>query len=236
MKPANALKERKQINGNTMLLLITIVLFVVLYAAGCVAYADKGFTTLQTFLNVFRSNAGLICVAAGMTCVMLTGGIDISVGSLIAMDCMIIAYGLNNWGWASAPTIILLVLAIGIVFGLFQGFCVGYLEIQPFIVTMAGLFFARGMTSVISTDQLSITAEADQLFYDMANFRIYLPFGGTINRAGKLIMPYVGIGVVVALVVLVVIFLMLRYTKFGRALYAVGGSEQSAAMMWEAEP
>ena len=115
MKPANALKERKQINGNTMLLLITIVLFVVLYAAGCVAYADKGFTTLQTFLNVFRSNAGLICVAAGMTCVMLTGGIDISVGSLIAMDCMIIAYGLNNWGWASAPTIILLVLAIGMV-------------------------------------------------------------------------------------------------------------------------
>ena len=144
---------------------------------------------------------------------MLTGGIDISVGSLIAMDCMIIAYGLNNWGWANAPTIILLVLVIGIVFGLVQGFCVGYLEIQPFIVTMAGMFFARGMTAVISTD------------------RIYLPFGGTVNKAGKLIMPYVGIGVVIALVVLVVIFLMLRYTKFGRSLYAVGGSEQSAAMM-----
>ena len=231
MKPANALKERKQMNSNTTLLLITIVLFFVLYAAGCVAYASKGFTTVQTFLNVFRSNAGLICVACGMTCVMLTGGIDISVGSLIAMDCMIIAYGLNNWGWASAPTIILLVLAIGIVFGLVQGFCVGYLEIQPFIVSMAGMFFARGMTAVISTEQLSITAEADQTFYDMANFRIYLPFGGTINRAGKLIMPYVGIGVVIALAVLVVIFLMLRYTKFGRALYAVGGSEQSAAMM-----
>ena len=231
MKPANALKERKQMNSNTTLLLITIVLFFVLYAAGCVAYASKGFTTVQTFLNVLRSNAGLICVACGMTCVMLTGGIDISVGSLIAMDCMIIAYGLNNWGWASAPTIILLVLAIGIVFGLVQGFCVGYLEIQPFIVSMAGMFFARGMTAVISTEQLSITAEADQTFYDMTNFRIYLPFGGTINRAGKLIMPYVGIGVVIALAVLVVIFLMLRYTKFGRALYAVGGSEQSAAMM-----
>ena len=218
-------------NSNTTLLVITIVLFFVLYAAGCVAYASKGFTTVQTFLNVFRSNAGLICVACGMTCVMLTGGIDISVGSLVAMDCMIIAYGLNNWEWASAPTIIALVLVIGLVFGLFQGFCVGYLEIQPFIVSMAGLFFARGMTAVISTDQLSITAEADQLFYDMANFRIYLPFGGTINRAGKLIMPYVGIGVVIALVVLVLIFLMLRYTKFGRSLYAVGGSEQSAAMM-----
>ena len=89
MKPANALKERKQMNSNTTLLLITIVLFFVLYAAGCVAYASKGFTTVQTFLNVLRSNAGLICVACGMTCVMLTGGIDISVGSLIAMDCMI---------------------------------------------------------------------------------------------------------------------------------------------------
>ena len=103
MKPANALKERKQMNSNTTLLVITIVLFFVLYAAGCVAYAGKGFTTVQTFLNVLRSNAGLICVACGMTCVMLTGGIDISVGSLIAMDCMIIAYGLNNWGWARPP-------------------------------------------------------------------------------------------------------------------------------------
>ena len=229
--PANALKERKQMNSNTMLLVITIVLFVVLYAGGCIAYADKGFTNLQTFLNLFRTNAGLICVACGMTCVMLTGGIDISVGSLVAMDCMIIAYGLNNWEWASAPTIIALVLVIGLVFGLFQGFCVGYLEIQPFIVTMAGMFFARGMTAVISTNQLSITAEVDQFFYDLANFRIYLPFGGTVNRAGKLVMPYIGIGVIVALVVLVAIFLMLRYTKFGRSLYAVGGSEQSAAMM-----
>ena len=228
--PANALKERKQMNSNTMLLVITIVLFVVLYAGGCIAYADKGFTNLQTFLNLFRTNAGLICVACGMTCVMLTGGIDISVGSLVALDCMLLAYGMSEWHM-SAPVMILLVLVIGIVFGLFQGFCVGYLEIQPFIVTMAGMFFARGMTAVISTNQLSITAEVDQFFYDLANFRIYLPFGGTVNRAGKLVMPYIGIGVIVALVVLVAIFLMLRYTKFGRSLYAVGGSEQSAAMM-----
>ena len=228
--PANALKSRKQMNSNTMLLIITIVLFVILYAGGCVAYASKGFTTLQTFLNLFRTNAGLICVACGMTCVMLTGGIDISVGSLVALDCMLLAYGMSEWHM-SAPVMILLVLVIGVVFGLFQGFCVGYLEIQPFIVTMAGMFFARGMTAVISTNQLSITAEINQLFYDLANFRIYLPFGGTVNRAGKLIMPYIGVGVVIALVVLIAIFLVLRYTKFGRSLYAVGGSEQSAAMM-----
>ena len=230
MKSATALKTRKNINSNTLLLLITIVLFVILYAAGCVVYGSRGFTNLQTFLNLFRTNAGLICVSCGLTCVMLTGGIDISVGSLVALDCMLLAYGMSEWG-LSAPVMVLLVLVLGVVFGLVQGYCVGYLQIQPFIVTMAGMFFARGMTAVISTNQLSITAEINQLFYDVANFRIYLPFGGTVNRAGKLIMPYIGIGVVIALVVLVVIFLVLRYTKFGRSLYAVGGSEQSAAMM-----
>lgn len=217
-------------NSNTLLLCITIVLFFVLYAGGCIAYGNKGFTNMQNFLNILRSNAGLICVACGMTCVMLTGGIDISVGSLVALDCMMLAYGLQNWG-LSAPVMCILVLLVGIVFGLVQGYCVGYLEIQPFIVSMAGMFFARGMAAVISTDQLSITAETNQMFYDWANFRIYLPFGGTVNRQGKVIMPYFGIGVVIALVVLVLIFLVLRYTKFGRSLYAVGGSEQSAAMM-----
>ena len=62
------------------MLYITIVLFILLYAAGCLVYGDRGFTNLQTFLNLFRTNAGLICVACGITCVMLTGGIDISVG------------------------------------------------------------------------------------------------------------------------------------------------------------
>ena len=225
-KPANALKSRKSMNSNTLLLCITIVLFVLLYAAGCVVYGDRGFTNLQTFLNLFRTNAGLICVACGITCVMLTGGIDISV----ALDCMLLAYGMSEWNF-SAPVMILIVLAVGLLFGLVQGICVGYLQIQPFIVTMAGLFFARGMVSVISTEQLSITADVDQTFYDMSSFRISLPFGGTVNRAGNVILPYIGIGVVIALVVLVVVFLMLRYTKFGRSLYAVGGNEQSAAMM-----
>ena len=224
------LKERRQMNSNTLLLIITIVLFVVLYAGGCIVYGSKGFTNVQTFLNILRSNAGLICVACGMTCVMLTGGIDISVGSLVAMDCMLLAYGMANWN-ISAPVMCLLVLLIGILFGLVQGFCVGYLHIQPFIVSMAGMFFARGMTAVISTNQLSITAEVSQTFYDWANFRIYLPFGGVANRQGVVIMPYFGVGVVIALLVLVVIFLMLRYTRFGRSLYAVGGSQQSAAMM-----
>ena len=230
MKPANAVKKRKQINGNTLLLLITIVLFFVLYAGGCLVYGGKGFTNLQTFLNILISNAGLICVACGMTCVMLTGGIDISVGSLVALDCMLLAYGMGEWHM-SAPVMCLIVLVVGLIFGLVQGYCVGYLEIQPFIVSMAGMFFARGMTAVISTAQLSITKETNAAFYGWANWRLSLPFGGVPNRKGVLIMPYIRVGVLIALLVLVVIFLVLRYTKFGRSLYAVGGSEQSAAMM-----
>ena len=158
------LQRRKQMNSNTVLLFITIILFVVLYAIGCIIYADKGFTHVQTFLNVLINNAGLICVSCGMTCVMLTGGIDISVGSLIAMDCMLLSVGMSKWGM-NAIVMCILVLVIGLVFGLVQGFLVGYLEIQPFIITMAGMFFARGMTAVICTDQVSITEADSPMFY-----------------------------------------------------------------------
>ena len=220
--------KKKKINSNTLLLIITIVLFVVMYAAGCIVYAGKGFTHLQTFLNVLINNAGLLCVACGMTCIMLTGGIDISVGALIAMDCMCLAVGMERWGM-SAPLLCLLVLLIGLVFGLVQGFCVGYLEIQPFIVTMAGMFFARGMTAVISTDQVSIST--NQFFVNLANFKLELPFGSYVNSKGVEQIPFIRITVIIALIVLIAIFLMLRYTKFGRSLYAVGGNEISATMM-----
>ena len=228
-KTAKALGSKKM-NSNTLLLVITVVLFVVMYAAGCVVYASKGFTHAQTFLNILNNNAGLVCVACGMTCVMLTGGIDISVGSLIALDCMLLAWGTGQG--ISAAVMCALVIVLGIVFGMVQGFCVGYLNIQPFIVTMAGMFFARGMTAVISTNQLSITQDTSALFYGWANAKIQLPaFLGYVNSKGKLQIPYIRVSVVIALVVLILIFLILRYTRFGRSLYAVGGSEQSAAMM-----
>ncbi len=220
--------KNKKISSNTILLFITIALFVVMYAAGCIVYSAKGFSHLQTFLNILINNAGLLCVACGMTCVMLTGGIDISVGSLIAMDCMLLSVGMERWHM-NAIALCVLVLVIGIVFGLVQGFCIGYLEIQPFIVTMAGMFFGRGMTAVICTDQVSISS--NKLFVALANMKIPLPFGAYTSRRGIVQVPYIRISVVIALVVLVVIFLMLRYTKFGRNLYAVGGNETSATMM-----
>ena len=101
--------KKKKINSNNLLLLITIVLFFVMYAAGCIVYADKGFTPFQTFLNILINNEGLICITVGMTCVMLTGGIDISGGSLDAMDCMILAVGNEKWGW-SGPVLMLMIL------------------------------------------------------------------------------------------------------------------------------
>ena len=220
--------KAKTLNGNTVLLIITIALFFVMYAVGCVIYSNKGFTHLQTFLNILINNAGLLCITCGMTCVMLTGGIDISVGSLVAMDCMILAVGMERWNM-NAVLLCILVLAIGIVFGVVQGFCVGYLNIQPFIVTMAGMFFARGMTAVISTEQISISSNA--FFVKLANTKISLPFGSYTNNKGVVQVPFIRVSVIVALLVLIAVFFMLRYTKFGRSLYAVGGSEQSATMM-----
>lgn len=220
--------KKVKINSNSVLLLITIVLFFVMYGAGCIMYADKGFTRVQTFCNIFINNAGLICIACGMTCVMLTGGIDISVGSVVAMDCMIMAVGVEQWGWSS-PVLMLFILAVGIVFGMVQGFCIAYLEIQPFIITMAGLFFARGMTAVISKNQVSIVS--DKLFTFLSSHKITLPFGGYVNKKGILQLPYIRVSVIVALVVVLIIFLMLRYTKFGRSLYAIGGNQQSATLM-----
>lgn len=220
--------KKTRINSNTLLLLITIGLFIVMYVVGCIVYGHKGFSHLQTFLNLLINNAGLLCVTCGMTCIMLTGGIDISVGALIAMDCMFLAVGIEQWEM-NPIILIILILIMGIVLGFVMGFCVGVLKIQPFIVTMAGMFFCRGMTAVISTDQVSITK--NKAFVALANIKIKLPFGGYTNSKGVYQVPFVRVPVVIALVVLILIFLMLKYTKFGRSLYAVGSNETSAAMM-----
>ncbi|MDD3411539.1 MAG: sugar ABC transporter permease YjfF [Eubacteriales bacterium] len=222
--------RRRRMNSNSLLLLITIVLFVVMYAAGCMVYAGKNFHRLQTFLNILITNAGLICVTCGMTVVMLTGGIDISVGALIAMESMFLAVGIEQWGMP-AWLLLVLMIAIGVLFGLVQGYCVGYLGIQPFIVTMAGMFFARGMTAVISTQQISI--QSSSLMTTLSTLKLDIPFGigAYANKKGILQIPYVRIYVIIALLVVVASFLILRYTRFGRSIYAVGGNQQSASLM-----
>ena len=221
------MKNKKQLNQTSFLLLITIVLFFVMYAVGCILFKDQGFARTQNFLNLFISNAGLIVIGIGMTVVMITGGIDISVGSFVAMGCMMLAWMMEKGGVGAVPAVII-VLITGIVFGLVQGFLVAYMDIQPFIVTLAGMFFARGMTAIISKDMISITNET---FMARAKAKIYLPFGGYLNKKGMMIQPYIYPTVIIALVLLVAAFIMLKYTKFGRSIYAVGGSQQSALML-----
>ena len=92
------MKQRKKMTSTGFLLLITIVLFFVMYAAGMVIFADKGFAKPQMFLNLFVSNAGLLVISCGLTIVMITGGIDISVGSVTALVCMVMADLMENKG------------------------------------------------------------------------------------------------------------------------------------------
>lgn len=220
-------KTKNKIDSNTFLLLITIVLFIIMYVIGMIVFQDKGFGKFQVFLNLFTNNAGLIVASTGMTMVLITGGIDISVGSVVAMICMLIAWMTEKQG-VSAVGAVGIALLIGTVFGFVQGWIISYLKVQPFIVTLAGMFFARGMTAVISTDMISIK---NATFLTWANAKIYLPFGGAANKKGVVVMPYIYTSVVMALIVLVVIFIVLRYTKFGRSIYAIGGNEQSALLM-----
>lgn len=218
---------KSKVEGQNSFLLITILLFVVLYAGGILLFGDKGFAKPQVFLNLFISNAGLIIAAAGMTVVLITGGIDISIGSVIGMTCMLLAYMMEVKGWGVGISIVI-VLIVGAIFGLVQGFFVSYLKIQPFIVTLAGMFFARGMTAMISTDMISITNEN---FLKLANSKIYLTFISTTNKKGVVTHPYIYPSVVLAISILILIFILLKYTKFGRSIYAIGGSQQSSLLM-----
>ena len=106
-------KTKKKINSSTFLLMITIVLFAVMYIAGMIIFNDKGFAKPQMFMNLFISNAGLIVIGCGMTLVMITGGIDISVGSVTALVCMSAAYAMENKGM-SAVADVAISLLIGI--------------------------------------------------------------------------------------------------------------------------
>ncbi len=222
------MKNKGKTDGKIFLLMITIALFVTMYIVGIIIFNGKGFAKPQVFLNLFISNAGLIVIAAGMTMVMITGGIDISVGSVVALTCMMIAWMMEIKGIGAVPAL-LTVLVMGIFFGLIQGFFIAYLKIQPFIVTLAGMFFARGMTAIISQEMISVKNE---LFLRWAKSKINLTFlGGTVNKKGVVNYPFLYPSVIIALAVLVLVFVVLKYTKFGRTIYAVGGNEQSALMM-----
>jgi simple sugar transport system permease protein len=109
-----------------------------------------------------------------------------------------------------------------------HGCLISYLEIQPFIITLAGMFFARGMTTIVSLEPQKIAHEG---FKALMKTKIEIPWLGYIAKKGNLIPARMEIGVVVALVVLIVVFVMLKKTRLGRGFYAIGGNSQSALML-----
>ena len=223
---SNKLKRRTSLTDTNLLLIITVVVFVIMYICA-VVFLKKGFTKPQMFFNILNENASLLVLSCGMTLVMITGGIDISVGQVTSLVCMACAVHLEHNN-GSVITSMLIALGIGLAFGVVQGFLVAYLEFQPFIVTLAGLFFAKGMTTIISSDRISITNEA---FLALCKTEVTIPFLGSVNKKGIFVPASMEIGVVVALVIVVLLFCMLRWTKLGRNFYAVGGNNQSANML-----
>ncbi|WHY02756.1 galactofuranose ABC transporter, permease protein YjfF [Neobacillus sp. DY30] len=194
-------------------LIVTLSLFLFMYLYGSFTYT--GFASPQVFLNLFIDNAFLIIVAVGMTFVILSGGIDLSVGSVIALTSMVTASLLQS-GNLSAWIVIPIALCIGPILGFIMGCLIHFYNLQPFIVTLAGMFLARGLSFVISVETISIN---EAFFQFAANTKIFI---------GEY---FVSISVLIALLVVVASIFIAHYTKFGRNVYAIGGNEQSAMLM-----
>ncbi|MFI2435297.1 galactofuranose ABC transporter, permease protein YjfF [Streptomyces sp. NPDC018693] len=211
----NASPAARLLGDRRLPVLVTAALFVAMYLGGLSRYQNYGFAEPQVFLNLFIDNGYLLVAAIGATFVIMSGGIDLSVGSVIGFTTMFTAWLVERQGLP-----LLLVVPLALAVGAFGGFLMGYVihnfEIQPFIVTLAGLFLFRGLCLVISKESISIS---DSSVGTLAQTRVSLGMGE------------LSIGALVALVVLGVACYVLHYTRFGRRVYAVGGNEQSALLM-----
>ena len=202
-----------KINKDYIAIYATIALFIGLFLIGSVLY--KGFLSPQVFTNLFIDNAYLIVVSIGEAVAILTGGIDLSVGAMIALVSMITASLLQKG--VNPFLVMIIVLIVGIIFGTVQGFLIQKFKLHPWIVTLAGMFFARGSSYIISIDTITID---NPVFTKISSFRIPIVPGA-----------FISINVVVSLLVVIVAAYMLKFTKFGRTIYAVGGNENSAKLM-----
>nr|PZN68862.1 MAG: sugar ABC transporter permease YjfF [Pseudomonadota bacterium] len=205
-------RRRWRLDARRAPLAITGLLFLAMAALGAVLY--PGFLAPQVFLNLLVDNAFLLIVAVGMTFVILTGGIDLSVGALVALTTMLLASWLGRGTslWLAVP----LVLLVGAAFGLLHGVLIQRFRLQPFIVTLAGMFLARGLSYLISTESIRI---ADRSAMELAMLR--MPVGvGSLSAGALVALAVVAAGIWVA-----------HATPFGRTVYAVGGDEASARLM-----
>ncbi|MBQ3802501.1 MAG: sugar ABC transporter permease YjfF [Oscillospiraceae bacterium] len=237
---SNLTRRREPLTDTQLLLTITICIFVCMYVLAMIIWGG-GFRKPQMLFDILNDNAYLVIISCGLTIVMITGSIDISVGGVVALVAMVGVMILNgnlsffnnliaSLGLSESWRIVfaaLMALLIGLAFGLVQGFLIANLEIQPFIITLAGMFFARGMITIVSVDP----QKAPQNLMDILQTRIDIPWLGSVNKKGVLIPARMEIGVVIALLIVVLVFLLLRRRQLGRSFYAVGGNQQSALML-----
>ena len=196
-------------------LLTTITIFFLAYFIGAQMY--PAMQKPQAFFNLFINNGSLLLVSIGMTLVILTGGIDLSVGGMLALTTAASAALLKN---GASPTLVIpLMLVMGIVFGFTLGSIIHFFKVQAFIVTLMGLFFARGMAYIISLKSVSITNE---FYKTLALAQVRIPF---VSNA------YIYGYALVGPLVLLVAFYLAYFTRFGRTVYAIGNNEQSARLM-----
>lgn len=204
---------RPLIDPRTLPIAVTVMLFAVLFGFGSVMYT--GFFSLQVLLGLLVDNSFLLIIAIGMTFVIVSGGIDLSVGAVLALTTILCAVGSERLHWP-VWAIVAVVLAFGALYGAAMGALIHFLKLQPFIVTLAGMFLARGTCFLITTQSITIN---DPAFHAIAGFSV---------RAGS---GSLNAGALVAIVTLFVAIYIAHYTRFGRNVYAVGGNERSALLM-----
>ncbi len=201
-------------NARTLPLVATVLIFIVAYALCYLQF--PAILSTRVVGNLLTDNAFLGIVAVGMTFVIISGGIDLSVGSVIAFSGVFIAVLLRDTGLGPWP-IFALLLIITTLFGAAMGATIHFLQMPPFIVTLAGMFLARGMAYVLSIDSVPISDETISALQ-----RIYwlLPGKGRLTLVGGLMLIVVLVGIVVA-----------HRTRFGTNIYALGGGAQTARLM-----
>ena len=202
----------------------TALLAIVAYAVGAINF--EGMRNPQVFLNLFRNSSYLLISAVGMTFVILSKGIDLSVSGILVLTSVVSAAllrdGMNPW------LVILIVLSIGMSLGAIMGSFIVYLKVQPFIATLAGMWFARGMCFFISDNAINID---NRIFKILGQTKILIPGLKELAESQGNQPPYISIPVVVGFIVFAVAIYIAHYTRFGRTVYAIGGDEQSARLM-----
>ena len=190
-----------------------VLILILMFVAGQ-SYFGR-FLTPRLLSSLLVDNAYLLVLAAGMTFVILTGGIDLSVGAVMAFTGMLAAKLLST----GVPTgvVIPLMIASGAVFGLIIGVLVNYFDVQPFIASLAGMFLARGLCFVVSLEAIQVK---DTTVLGLQSIKL-----------GDFVTWYITPTGIIALLVIVVAAWVLGYTRFGRTVYAIGGNEQSARLM-----